>query len=73
MTSQFIRKPGWCNTHQDFAWIYDDGSEQCWFDLVVEETNEHDIAPMVRTWGVDWRWSYGWRHKRPALDQGADS
>lgn len=42
-----IKRPGWCVLHNDFAWIWSDGLEGCWYDCIVETTNDHDVVPIV--------------------------
>lgn len=42
-----IKRPAWCVLHNDFAWIWGDGSEGCWYDCVTESSNEHDIVPIA--------------------------
>lgn len=42
-----MKRPGWCVKHDDFAWIWGDGSEECWYDCTVESNNDHDIVPIV--------------------------
>lgn len=36
----------WCSTHNDLAWLYEDGSVGCYYDAVTESHNEHDAAPL---------------------------
>lgn len=44
--------PGWCETHQDFAWRYLDGSSNCFFVCMAESPSlSHEcrtvpIAPL---------------------------
>lgn len=41
-------KPAWCLDHQDFGWIYGDGSRHCWWESVVESSSEdHVLVPIV--------------------------
>jgi hypothetical protein len=28
--------PAWCEEHDDFAWLYDDGSGSCFYTCIVE-------------------------------------
>lgn len=37
----------WCDTHDQPAWDYDDGSVQCMYDLIVESCNEHVLGPVL--------------------------
>ena len=38
-------RPGWCREHQDFAWLYDDGSVQClWATSVETGTSGCDVV-----------------------------
>lgn len=34
---RYYRSPGWCRHHQDFAWIYGDGSVACFSATRLEE------------------------------------
>lgn len=36
MTRERGEKPAWCMEHQDFAWLYDDGSGHCFYEQIVE-------------------------------------
>jgi hypothetical protein len=48
MRTEFgIKRPGWCLTHHDFAWLWRDGSERCWYEDVTESRQEHDIVPII--------------------------
>ena len=34
----------WCNTHDEPIWVWDDGSNQCPYELIVEVRTEHEIV-----------------------------
>ncbi len=54
-TRQLVRNNGdpigdsilmWCATHNEPAWLYDDGSSGCWWETTVEATSpDHEIVP----------------------------
>lgn len=45
----FVQRPGWCITHNDFAWVYGDGGVNCFYCCVVEHRRQ-----IVRSSSVRW-------------------
>ena len=45
------QKPGWCEEHNDLAWVYDDGSLGCYYTAVTESgSSECRAAPGHFEW-----------------------
>jgi len=40
-------RPAWCEEHEDFAWMYDDGSGGCFYTCIVETgSSECRLVPL---------------------------
>jgi hypothetical protein len=45
------RKPHWCVTHSEFAWVYDDDSKTCMYDVITEGySDDHELRPLTLSW-----------------------